>query len=154
MKTGPLNSLMIALFTITFLSGCSSYNDKYIEYQLEAPKEFAVLHAIGYAPISSQPGSNKTEKMLNAIQASKLAAYRELSEQVHGQQISGQTAVKDLVLNSSSFKSSVQGVIQGARVLQSYPVNDDIYATELELDFKVVYQLYTSTTLPRRVVNQ
>jgi len=134
------------------LTGCSNFGDKYIEYQLETPKQFAVLNATGYAPINAQPGNNKTEKMLNAIQASKLAAYRELTEQVHGQQVSGQSSVSELAISDSSFKTSVAGLIRGARVVQSYPVNEDIYATELELDFKVVYQLYQSSAMPRRVI--
>jgi len=142
------------MLVLGLLTGCSNFGDKYIEYQLEPPTEFAVLSATGYAPINAQPGKNKTEKMLNAIQASKLAAYRELTEQVHGQQVSGQTSVSELAINNSSFKTSVAGLIRGARVTQSYPVNDDIYATELELDFKVVYQLYQSSALPRRVVKK
>jgi outer membrane protein FlgP len=144
---------LIFLTALGSLNACSNFDDKYIEYRTEQPKEFAVLHATGYAPISSQPGHDDTAKMLNAIHASKLAAYRELSEQVHGQQISGQASLSDLVMSNSTFKSSVQGLIRGARVVQSYPVNDDIYATELELDFRVVYQLYTSSALPRRVIN-
>ena len=36
---------------------------------------------------------------------------------------------------------SVEGVVRGARVLKSYPV-DNMYATELELDTKVLYDLY------------
>lgn len=145
---------LIFLSVLGSVTACSSFDDKYIEYRVEPPKEFAVIHATGYAPISSQQGANDTAKMLNAIRASKLDAYRELSEQVHGQQISGQTSFSDLVIGDSSFKSSVQGLIRGARVVQSYPVDDDIYATELELDFRVVYQLYMSSALPRRVVRQ
>jgi len=145
-------SSVILMMLLGQLTACSSFADKYIEYQVMPPTEFAVLHATGYAPIQSQSGSNDTEKMLNAIQASKLAAYRELTEQVHGQQLSGQSSISDLALDSSSFKASISGLIRGARVVQSYPLNDDIYATELELDFKVVYQLYQSTAMPRRVI--
>lgn len=36
------------------------------------------------------------------------------------------------------MEASVSGTIRGARVVQTYPVNDDVYATELELDFKRV----------------
>ena len=142
------------LIMLSLIAGCSSSTDKYIEYQITPPAQFVVLHAIGYAPISSQKGDTKTAKMLNAIRASKLAAYRELSEQVNGQQISGQASVSELIIQSASFKTSVQGLIRGAKVVQSYPVNDDIYATELELDFAVVYQLYTSSNSPRRVSNR
>ncbi|MGY0645307.1 MAG: LPP20 family lipoprotein, partial [Paraglaciecola chathamensis] len=42
-------------------------------------------------------------------------------------------------------------VIRGARVIKSYPVGDELYATELELDFKRVYDIYLSTARPKRV---
>lgn len=145
---------LILLALLGLLTACSNVNDKYIEYKIEPPTEFAVLKATGYAPISSQQGVNDTAKILNAMQASKLAAYRELSEQVHGQQVAGQSSFNDLIVGNSSFKSSVQGLIRGAKVVQTYPVNEDIYATELELDFEVVYQLYLSSLPPRRVIKQ
>ncbi|MDP2559879.1 LPP20 family lipoprotein [Psychrobium sp. 1_MG-2023] len=145
-------TLKIILFTsILSLVGCNS--TKFIEYETQQPQEFVVLTAIGYAPINQQPGKDRTTKMLNAIHASKLNAYRELSEQVHGFQLNGQTTFNQLIIENSSMQTSVQGLIRGATVKKSYPIDDDIYATELELDFKTIYQLYQSANLPRRVKN-
>jgi hypothetical protein len=36
-------------------------------------------------------------------------------------------------------------------VIKSYPVGNDTYATELELDFARVYDIYLSTAKPQRV---
>ena len=141
--------ITLSLF-IVLISACTSV--KHIKYRLKAPETFTTLHAIGYAPISAQLGDSKTAKILNAMRASKLDAYRELTEQVHGYQISSKTTFDQLVISNSSLKSSVQGLIRGAKVKKTYPINDDIYATELELDFKAVYELYTSSNFSRQVV--
>jgi hypothetical protein len=86
-----------------------------------------------------------------AIKASKLDAYRELTEQVYGQRLEGDQSLANLVITDTELKSSVEGVIRGARVIKSYPVGDDTYATELELDFARVYDIYLSTAKPQRV---
>jgi len=44
----------------------------------------------------------------------------------------------------------VQGVIKGARVVKTYPVGE-FYATEMELDFKQVYEIYQNATPVRRI---
>ena len=90
-------------------------------------------------------------KMLMALKASKLDAYRELTEQVYGQKVDGDQTLANLVMTNTHLKSSVEGVIRGARVVKSYPVGEDAYATELELDFERVYNIYLSTAKPRRV---
>ena len=147
---------MIRLILISLLSllcvSCTTSSQ--IKYYQEAPKEFAKFYATGYAPIESQQGNNKTEKMLRAIKASKLEAYRELTEQVHGHQIDGQASISELIVTHSALNSSIKGLIRGAKVIKSYPVNDKIYATELELDYKNLYLLYNSTALPRRIINE
>lgn len=133
--------LISVLFTYLLLSGCSTVYDKQVEWQRIKPESFPVLHAIGYAPISLQKSDNDTQKMLMAITASKMAAYVELAEQVHGQQISQDLTMADLLLMDQTMSSKVQGVIRGAKVFKSYPVGDT-YATELTLDFKDVYDIY------------
>jgi hypothetical protein len=86
-----------------------------------------------------------------AIKASKLDAYRELTEQVYGQKVDSNQSLANLVMQDTRLDSSVQGVIRGAKVVKSYPVGDDTYATELELDFKLVNDLYLSTARPQRI---
>ena len=115
--------------------------DGVTRYQIEEPERFPVLHAVGYAIVDVQPGPSRSEKMLQALRASKLDAYRELTEQVYGQALQGSTTLRDAVQTSNQMQVSVEGVVRGARVLKSYPV-DNMYATELELDTKVLYDLY------------
>lgn len=141
---------MSVVSTLVFTNGCSTVYDKQIEWQRVAPEKFPIIFGIGYAPISMQKSANKTQRMLMAINASKLAAYVELAEQVHGQQISSTMTVADLLLENNQFSASVQGLIRGASVVKSYPVGD-IYTTELELNFENVYQLYLAN-LNRKVI--
>jgi len=134
-----LSAGLFSLLVVT--QGCSTAYDKHVQWQRVKPKEFPVILGIGYAPISLQKSEHKTQKMLMAISASKLAAYAELAEQVYGQQVSGSMTVADLLVENNQLNSSVQGLIRGAKVVKSYPVGD-IYTTELSLDFEDVYQLY------------
>ena len=61
----------------------------------EQPNAFPILRATGYAIISKQPGPSQDEKTLQAMRASKLDAYRELSEQVYGQNLIADTTLRD-----------------------------------------------------------
>ncbi|WP_371192654.1 LPP20 family lipoprotein [Glaciecola sp. SC05] len=133
------------------LSGCQSIFSKHVEWETIEPEQYPVLNAVGYAPIEAQLGFNASNKRLQAMKASKLDAYRELAEQVYGQKVDGNQALANLVLTDNQLKASVEGVIRGARVVKSYPVGDDTYATELELDMALVYDLYLSTAKPRRI---
>lgn len=133
------------------LSGCAQVFDKHVEYEYVEPEYYPVVRATGYAPIDAQRGQGATAKMLQAMRASKLDAYRELTEQVYGQRIHGDQRLLNLVLQNDQLKASVQGVIRGARVVKTYPVGDDSYATELELDMQQVHAIYISTTKPRRI---
>jgi outer membrane protein FlgP len=130
---------------------CTSLFTKQVEWETIEPTEYPVITAVGYAPISAQKGQNDGSKMLLALKASKLDAYRELAEQVFGQKVDGEQSLANLVLDDARLSSSVQGVIRGAKVIKSYPVGNDTYATELELDFKLVHDLYLSTAKPQRV---
>ena len=88
-----------------------------------------------------------------AMKASKLDAYRELAEQVYGQRINGQQSLANMVINNAQLQASVEGVIRGAKVVKAYPVGEDTYATELELDMEQVYNIYLSTARPQRLKN-
>ena len=142
----------ITLLAILVLTACSSFYDKHIEWQSVKPESFPVLSAIGQAPISLQKSDHKTQRMLMAINASKIAAYAELAEQVYGQTIDGKTTMSNLIVDNQKLKTSVQGIIRGAKVVKSYPVGDT-YTTELSLDFKDVYQLYSASSNKQEIKN-
>jgi len=140
----------LTLFSLVFLSACSSFLDKHVVWEYEEPEHYPVIRAIGYAPISSQPGDNSQIQNIMAMRASKLDAYRELAEQVYGHQLQGQSNVNNMVTKDDKLRTKVEGVIRGAKVIKSYAVGDT-YATELELDMKLVYDLYRIDTRPRKI---
>ena len=99
------------------------------------------LTATGYAVISVQNHKNHAKQRLMAIRASKLDAYRSLTEQVYGQQLDASSTVADMVVTNDTFRAKVEGVIYGARLVSITPVGDDTYETTLSLDRDVVQDL-------------
>jgi len=142
--------LSLGLVGGLLLTGCSPLFNRHVEYADAKPESFPLLHAVGYAPISAQQGDDMQRKMLQAMKASKLDAYKELTEMVYGQKIDASTQLQAMVLTDEKLSSSVKGVISGARVVKTYAV-DDVYVTELELDFEQVYYLYQNTR-PRQTI--
>jgi hypothetical protein len=96
------------------------------------------MTATGYAVISVQNHRLPAQQRLLAIRASKLDAYRALTEQVYGQYLDATTTVADMVVQSDSFRARVEGVIYGATLVSITPVGDDTYETTLSLDSSVV----------------
>lgn len=120
-------SLILSCFL--FLSGC--------EVTAEPQKS---IEAVGYASISLQPGQTLQQQTLQAIAASKLAAYRELAEQLYGQEINGEMTVSQMLVQNDNLRGSVHGLIRGAEVVATYP-QGDTYITELKMDLDKVLLL-------------
>lgn len=99
------------------------------------------LVATGYAVISVQKHNNPAQQRLMAIRASKLDAYRALTEQVYGQYLDSTTTVADMTVMSDTFRAKVEGVIYGAVLVSITPVGEDTYETSLSLDSSVVNDL-------------
>ncbi|KKD01188.1 MULTISPECIES: LPP20 family lipoprotein [Photobacterium] len=113
----------MAVLLIT-LSGCQPLTEF---------RDINLVTAVGYASISEQRGQTLEEKRIRAMRASKVDAYRELTEQVYGMRISARTGLTDQQLDSEETDGAVDGVIRGAEVIRSYPVGDS-YVTEMQLD--------------------
>jgi hypothetical protein len=149
------HALLKILFTtvsLLVISSCSSIYDTHVQWQAVKPESFPIISGIGYAPISLQKSEHETQRMLMAIKASKIAAYVELAEQVYGQQISSKTTMADMLISNQQLAASVQGLIRGAKVIKSYPVGDT-YTTELQLDFKDVYDI-SQASLNRKEIKE
>lgn len=101
----------------------------------------SAINSTGYAVISIQHHSVQAQQRLLAIRASKLDAYRGLSEQVFGQYLDATTTVADMVIKSDVFRTKVEGIIYGAKVVSINPVGDDTYETTLSLDGTIVEDL-------------
>jgi len=101
------------------------------------------LTATGYAVISVQNHRVPAQQRLLAIRASKLDAYRSLTEQVYGQQLDATTTVADMTVLNDTFRTRVEGVIYGAVLVSITPAGEDTYETTLSLDKSVVRDLRT-----------
>jgi hypothetical protein len=99
------------------------------------------ITATGYAVVTIQNHKNPAQQRLMAIRASKLDAYRNLTEQVFGQQLDASSTVADMVVTNDTFRTKVEGVIYGARLVSITPVGEDTYETTLSLDRDVVQDL-------------
>ena len=147
-----------ALSGVLFVSGCSVTmtppGQNTAAYPMEPQIETVVetkavpvverrsaIRATGYAVISVQPSDVDAQQRLLAIRASKLDAYRGLTEQVYGQYLDASTTVADMAVMSDTFRTQVEGVIYGAKVVSIAPVGDDTYETTMSLDQDVVDDL-------------
>ncbi len=144
-----LASLCLA-FGLAALTGCKS-----IDLAMSSPppakeqppvaspliEKRETITATGYAVVAVQNHKNPAQQRLMAIRASKLDAYRNLTEQVYGQQLDASSTVADMVVTNDTFRTKVEGVIYGARLVSITPVGDDTYETTLSLDRDVVQDL-------------
>ena len=146
-------SLAAALLTTLALAGCKSVSLNIQGQDTATPQASTAsmlsplvekretLVATGYAVISVQNHKNPAQQRLWAIRASKLDAYRSLTEQVYGQQLDATTTVADMTVMSDTFRAKVEGVIYGATMVSITPVGEDTYETTMSLDQYVVRDL-------------
>ncbi|MEK9718714.1 MAG: LPP20 family lipoprotein [Candidatus Puniceispirillum sp.] len=112
---------------------------------LDASSEnIPTLTAVGYAVTSSQPGRSESQKRLMAIRSARMAAMRDLAEQIHGLQVDSNTTVIDLVVQNDTFRGMVNGTIRGARTVRINPTGSDTYEVVLEIDRETISYLLTT----------
>lgn len=136
-------ALTLGLTSLTACKSVSLSNAFSNDTNLVAPlvEKRETITATGYAVVSVQNHRNPAQQRLMAIRASKLDAYRSLTEQVYGQQLDSSATVADMVLTSDTFRTRVEGVIYGAKLVSITPVGEDTYETTLSLDRDVVQDL-------------
>jgi hypothetical protein len=102
------------------------------------------LTAVGYAVTSTQPGRNDAQKRLMAIRSARMAAMRDLAEQIHGLKVDSSTTVIDLIVQNDTFRGMVNGTIRGARTVRINPTGTDTYEVVLEIDRETIGYLLTT----------
>ena len=133
----------------------SSFNSKQINSESDgivalkevfdsSVEKIPTLSAVGYAVISSQPGRTDAQKRLMAIRSARMAAMRELAEQVHGIRVDSNTTVIDLMVQNDTFRAVVKGIIRGAKTVRINPTGEDTYETVLEIDKDMMLMMLKS----------
>jgi|TARA_B110000503_G_scaffold56973_1_gene91192 hypothetical protein len=143
-NTTRKSSLWIIAIAAITLGGCtmsmtSNLNAESMENTPIYTKE--IIISTGYANISAQKSKNQAQRRLMAIRASKLDAYRNLTEQVYGQSLNASTTVEDMIIVNDSMRAHVEGVVYGAKVVSINPIGDDSYETKLELEKDTMLEL-------------
>ncbi len=92
----------------------------------------------GFSQISGQPGRTPGERRLMAIRAARVEAMRDLTEQIHGVSIDGQTTIRDAVVTDDALSSRVDGVLRGAITRSIRPVGSDGYEVVMQIDHDTV----------------
>ncbi len=107
-------------------------------------EEVPTLTAVGYAVVSSQPGKSDSQKRLMAIRSARMAAMRDLAEQIHGLKVDSSTTVIDLMVQNDTFRGVVSGTIRGARTVRINPTGSDTYEIVLEIDREMISHLMST----------
>jgi len=84
------------------------------------------LTAVGYAYLDNQPGPSEGERRLQAMNASRLQAYRLLAEQLYGVEI-------DTPRPDRRWHGISRGTIVGAQIVRQEQ-DGNLFITELKLD--------------------
>ena len=163
-------SYVLAAASIIALSGCghlmTSNNSKFqtetdTKPSIISPAEMVAttddtptsslnsVREIFDAVVSSQPGQSDSQRRLMAIRSARMAAMRDLAEQIHGLQVDSSTTVIDLMVQNDTFRGVVSGTIRGARTVRINPTGADTYEIVLEIDREMINYLINSG---RRVV--
>jgi hypothetical protein len=139
------NSLTQSPNPLTDLELSQTESLKAVSEVLDAKAEaIPTLNAVGYAVVSSQPGRSDAQKRLMAIRAARMAAMRDLAEQIHGLKVDSSTTVIDLMVQNDTFRGIVTGTIRGARTVRINPTGADTYEIVLEIDREMIAYLMDS----------
>jgi len=112
----------------TLLFGCTK---QVVEVSQPPPPQ--VYTSVGYGYESSYKNYPAGQRRLLAIRAAKLDAYRSIAEEFHGTRIRGLTTVRDMAVESDSYRAYVNAVVRGARLSGVTPKGDGVYEAEVEL---------------------
>ncbi|MYM53742.1 LPP20 family lipoprotein [Thalassovita mangrovi] len=96
--------------------------------------QVAQITGVGYSQIGAQPGKTLNERRLMAMRAARLEAMRDLTEQIHGMQLTSDTTIRDSVIRNDSLRGVVDGEIRGAKTLRIIPKGNDSFQVIMALD--------------------
>ena len=103
--------------------------------------EIPTITGVGFSAVSIQPGKNLNQKRIMAIKAARLDALRQLTEQIHGIQLTGTTKIAEAIVQSDTLRADIQGVILGARTVKIEPSSSDTYEVMVEIDRPLIDEI-------------
>lgn len=126
-------SLTLPLCAATLISACIVLPSTPAAPPAPPPSPIKVS-AVGHGTLShAQYGQySQGQQKQMAIRAARLDAYRNLAEQIHGFQLSGASTVSAFASQSDYVRVTVDGFVQGARVVETLALPDGRYEVRIE----------------------
>lgn len=118
-----------------------------IEGEVNWTDQILTAYGEGIAPEGEQ---NPVRRRLMGFRAAKTVAYRNLLELVGEVQVDAQTKVSMAMVESDSVRTTVTGLVRGARVApESQEEDEGLYRLALQLDLR---QAFAAAVLPNQGV--
>lgn len=128
-----LSAGLAAMLAILLLPACALLEEPPPPQAHYSPQPM-VFRAVGYGTVRPDKGLTVNQMKLMAMRASRMDAYRILTEQVYGIKIAGTTSVGTMVVDNDNYKGYINGYIHGAKLISQQPLTDNYtYETVLEL---------------------
>ncbi len=123
-----MNRLLLFLFILIVQSACTPVTQVVV-----VPEKQKVIDAVGYSALSNFKNHPQAQQRLLAIRAAKLDAYRNLAEEVYGVRIRSNSTVKNMLIESDSYRAYVDAVVRGAHLVSITPKEGGVYEAEVSL---------------------
>ncbi|MFD2229405.1 LPP20 family lipoprotein [Alkalimarinus sediminis] len=126
--------LTLMMLMVSFLSSCAGTSDNESEESSAHDALPPILIRVsGYGTYEHEKDRLSERKRLMAMRASRLDAYRALAERVYGTVIFGSSTVSDFVLQDDNYRTMVDSVIRGAKVVTVTEHKGGTFETVVEL---------------------
>lgn len=138
------------------LVGCVFYvPDQHVEHETSSAEakharlETITVRESGFGTFADLALRHDTRERLKARRASRLDAYRNLSERVYGSVIYGGSTVNEFVLENDRFRAYVDSYIRGAKVVAVNEHSDGVIETIMELTLEPRFRACLAEVAPR-----
>lgn len=92
-----------------------------------------VIRTEGYGVLLAREDLSPIQQRLLAMQASRLDAYRAMTEQVHGLYVNSVSEMNQMGLTSDHLRAWFDHLLMGARVIAVREVSEGVFETQIEL---------------------
>jgi hypothetical protein len=125
--------VLVAIPSVGYSDQMGDFIEKKEKGVINWSKGVAQATGIG-APPESMYGKPSARPM--ALRAAKLDAYRNILEVIRGVRIDSTTIVKDFAIQSDVIMSKVEGMVQGAEVVQKQYLSDGTVEITVEMSLR------------------